>query len=301
VLADAGVDNVSRWLSYNIEIKDLTNRIANKMIRPTTIPQTLEELIIEQAIAREALRLSFDHYVDEYNSHKEEIIEYFNESLKGKNKFIINQKLFAVQNLPWFQLLNHINHDLQIKNLNLEIKENVFSPNPEITHSTSILLDNFPNVKNTTVLDIGCGTGILGIHALKQKASKVVFSDINQEAINNTLINIQKNHNKQNFNLIKSNLFESIDEKFDHILANLPISEDEWEGISTKKIVEEFLIKCKDYLNPNGTVHLTWASLSKIEPIKEILSTLNYQYDLITVNQKETDWHLFKIQTQSNH
>ena len=29
------------------------------MIRPTTIPQTLEELIIEQSIAREALRLSF--------------------------------------------------------------------------------------------------------------------------------------------------------------------------------------------------------------------------------------------------
>ena len=35
------------------------NRIKNKMIRPTTIPQTLEELIIEQALAREALRLSF--------------------------------------------------------------------------------------------------------------------------------------------------------------------------------------------------------------------------------------------------
>jgi len=32
------------------------------MIRPTTIPQTLEELIIEQAIAREALRLAFQHH-----------------------------------------------------------------------------------------------------------------------------------------------------------------------------------------------------------------------------------------------
>ena len=62
VLADAGVDNVSRWLSHDINESDLTNRIANKMIRPTTIPQTLEELIIEQAIAREALRLSFDQH-----------------------------------------------------------------------------------------------------------------------------------------------------------------------------------------------------------------------------------------------
>ena len=62
VLADAGVDNVSKWLSHDIDNSDLTNRIANKMIRPTTIPQTLEELIIEQAIAREALRLSFDQH-----------------------------------------------------------------------------------------------------------------------------------------------------------------------------------------------------------------------------------------------
>ena len=32
------------------------------MIRPTTIPQVLEELIIEGAIAREALRLAFDQH-----------------------------------------------------------------------------------------------------------------------------------------------------------------------------------------------------------------------------------------------
>ena len=59
VLAETGIKNISRWLSTEIDKKDLTNRIANKMIRPTTIPQTLEELIIEQSIAREALRLSF--------------------------------------------------------------------------------------------------------------------------------------------------------------------------------------------------------------------------------------------------
>ena len=62
VLADTGVKNVSRWLSHEVDDLDLTNRIANKMIRPTTIPQTLEELIIEQAIAREALRLSFEQH-----------------------------------------------------------------------------------------------------------------------------------------------------------------------------------------------------------------------------------------------
>jgi hypothetical protein len=53
------MDNVLRWVPIDIDRAELNNRIGNKMIRPTTVPQSLQELIIEQAIAREALRLSF--------------------------------------------------------------------------------------------------------------------------------------------------------------------------------------------------------------------------------------------------
>jgi len=62
VLAESGYKAISRWLPFDIEEIELTNRIANKMIRPTTIPQSLEELIIEQALAREALDLSFQQH-----------------------------------------------------------------------------------------------------------------------------------------------------------------------------------------------------------------------------------------------
>ena len=62
VLAEAGLENVLRWVPFDIEIGDLRNRVKNKMIRPTTIPQTLQELILEQAIAREALRLAFEQH-----------------------------------------------------------------------------------------------------------------------------------------------------------------------------------------------------------------------------------------------
>ncbi|MDI6850584.1 MAG: glutamate mutase L [bacterium] len=62
VLVSAGVENILRWVPFSIDENDLKNRIRNKMIRPTTIPQTLGELIIEQAIAREALRLAFEHH-----------------------------------------------------------------------------------------------------------------------------------------------------------------------------------------------------------------------------------------------
>lgn len=62
VLVETGIDNILRWISFPVAPDDLRNRIKNKMIRPTTIPATLEDLQIEQAIAREALRLAFDQH-----------------------------------------------------------------------------------------------------------------------------------------------------------------------------------------------------------------------------------------------
>lgn len=62
VMAEAGIDNILRWVPFKVDEVELRNRIKNKMIRPTTIPQTLDDLVIEQAICREALRLSFEQH-----------------------------------------------------------------------------------------------------------------------------------------------------------------------------------------------------------------------------------------------
>ncbi|HEY6195111.1 MAG TPA: glutamate mutase L [Candidatus Eisenbacteria bacterium] len=62
VMAEAGIGNILRWVPFPVDEVELRNRIKNKMIRPTTIPQTLEDLVIEQAICREALRLSFEQH-----------------------------------------------------------------------------------------------------------------------------------------------------------------------------------------------------------------------------------------------
>jgi len=59
VFAEATMPMVMRWVPFEMDERDLRNRIKNKMIRPTTIPQSMEELIFEQAIAKEALRLAF--------------------------------------------------------------------------------------------------------------------------------------------------------------------------------------------------------------------------------------------------
>jgi hypothetical protein len=62
VLAESGAANIARWLPFDVDMDYLRNQLRNKMIRPTTIPQTKRDLMIEQAVAREALRLAFEHH-----------------------------------------------------------------------------------------------------------------------------------------------------------------------------------------------------------------------------------------------
>ena len=63
VLKEAGIEPVRRWVPFAVTESRLRDMTLNKMIRPTTIPQRMDELLLEQAIAREALRLSYGHHL----------------------------------------------------------------------------------------------------------------------------------------------------------------------------------------------------------------------------------------------
>lgn len=58
VLLEAGVENIMRWLTADLSERNVRNMIANKSIHPTRLPRTETELEVEQACAREALRLA---------------------------------------------------------------------------------------------------------------------------------------------------------------------------------------------------------------------------------------------------
>jgi len=62
VMKSAGIENIVRWLPFKLGEEDVAMRLMNKMIRPTTIPQTLEDLVVEHSVAREALRLGLEHH-----------------------------------------------------------------------------------------------------------------------------------------------------------------------------------------------------------------------------------------------
>lgn len=62
VLKETGLENIMRWIPFDIDRANVRDRLRNKMIRPTTIPHTLKQLIVEHAVAREALRLGLEHH-----------------------------------------------------------------------------------------------------------------------------------------------------------------------------------------------------------------------------------------------
>lgn len=51
------LEKIQRWLPFELSPAELYNHLLNKTLYPHSIPETEEDLLIEQAVAREALRL----------------------------------------------------------------------------------------------------------------------------------------------------------------------------------------------------------------------------------------------------
>ena len=58
VMKDAGFEEVIKWLPKDIDQDYVRNYIANKMLYPTFVPKDETQIMIEQAIAREAIKMS---------------------------------------------------------------------------------------------------------------------------------------------------------------------------------------------------------------------------------------------------
>ena len=65
LLVTPGVAALSRWLPFPIELEALTERLLNRVLRPQMLPVSREDVYIEHALAREALRLTYAALRDE--------------------------------------------------------------------------------------------------------------------------------------------------------------------------------------------------------------------------------------------
>ena len=102
VLKQAGVENILRWVPFDVDEASLSNSLRNKMIRPTTLPETLRDLMIEHAVAREAIRLGFEHHKQLARAlrglkRERDVGSFFDQELIGLRTYIemINIKMIA--------------------------------------------------------------------------------------------------------------------------------------------------------------------------------------------------------------
>lgn len=145
------------------------------------------------------------------------------------------------------------------------------------------------------VLDVGTGSGYLGILMAKSGAN-VVATDINEKAIEAALYNAEKNGVAKNFvalpvgNMLRQTLTPDRLNSFDFIICNpaqLPCPEPElshkidyayWAGEHGRYMIKRLVQESGDFLKPDGLLVFTHTSLADFEKTQILLRDEGYDY-----------------------
>lgn len=98
------------------------------------------------------------------------------------------------------------------------VDKNVLIPRLETELVCEKLLQNLPN--GAKLLDLCCGSGVLGITAALNKQAKVTLADLSKEALKVAKRNAKLN--KVRADIVHTDMFQNIKGKFDAIVCNPP-------------------------------------------------------------------------------
>ncbi len=194
---------------------------------------------------------------------------------------------------------------IKYKGLKIITSRGIYEPAEDSFLAAEVLelqLGMFP-IGELSVLDMGTGTGILGlVAATSPKVKRVLFADINQKAVAQAMENIAFNAGviKAECAALHSDLFSNIDGNFDMIIFNAPYLKDEkgedksdgmvkaWTG--GKEGIEEslrFLQQASNHLNKNGRILLVASSLSNLAKLRSEYRRMGYK------EKSEKKTHIF--------
>jgi len=163
------------------------------------------------------------------------------------------------------------------------ILENVYEPSDDTWLLLELLSGEIGN-RYDLCMDLGCGTGILGLYLLKNDVCRrVVFIDKNPYATLNTMINLIVNNVSHRGLIIHGDeagefLREGI---FDLVVANPPylpgesrdlLDEALISGIEGYEIVNLFIQYAYKTLKINGKLYIVYSTLSKPDVIEPLLN-----------------------------
>ena len=164
-------------------------------------------------------------------------------------------------------------------------------PRPETEELVELILaDSLPETQS--VLDMGCGSGVLGLSLAGERPGwQVTLADVSQDALDLTRENATALE-IQNFTTVCSDLFETINDTFDGIAANLPyVPETDRPGLEREvtydpdlalfggrdglDIIRKFLPDAFSRLNPGGWIALEIGH-DQASQVRELLSNCGF-------------------------
>jgi SAM-dependent methyltransferase len=172
------------------------------------------------------------------------------------------------------------------------VKKGVWNPAiVSARHHAAYLYYHSDLFRGKDVIDIGCGTGLMGIVMAKYGAKNVLMSDLSEKAVANTRQNI-KHFGLTNAKAVVGNLFGSIMTKADCITFMLPYfayfagdsPEDDTIAASmlaSPDVLRRFLNNAHGHLNPDGVIVAPSFSLAGDRNNPAIMGR-EYCYDIIT-------------------
>ena len=121
-------------------------------------------------------------------------------------------------------------------------------------------------LKGLRVLDMGCGTAVLGILAKMRGADYVEGIDIDEWAYNNAIENVQRNGVEMTIRIGDASLLDKREDKFDLVIANI-----------NRNILLNDMAAYAAVLNPGGTLLLSGFYESDIPALQQHAATLGLQ------------------------
>ena len=177
------------------------------------------------------------------------------------------------------------------------ILHNVFSPVPWEHNLLSKTV--LKEVKKTDkVLDMGTGTGIQAI--LAASISKYVIAvDVNPFAVTCAKLNVKLNKLSSNIQVIESDLFESVEGKFDVVIFDPPFRwtkpRDIWEKSCADEnytTMNKFFSQVNNFLNPEGKILIHFGTSGDLSYLKKIIRKNGFNRKQIYKNSR-TGWTYF--------
>ena len=154
------------------------------------------------------------------------------------------------------------------KNLKIDQPEKGY----KFSSDSFLLCSEIPRLTNQTILDIGCGSGVIPLILKAENPEVEIFGvEIQKELADIAKNNVKKNSMEQSIQIICQDIkllsAQDFNKKIDIIVSNPPykkensgrLNPDKQKAIARHEIklnISEFFICCKRLLVPNGKVYI---------------------------------------------